>query len=113
MTTTTTEAPPRTWQISNEARAILERFPPRPAVTSWPMTRQSRAAAEDRLAQAPFRADDSQTRFLRNRSLQAVPTLAPPGRNPHLTVILCAACFSTGRRCREMDRRNRRRTCES
>ena len=72
MTTAAIDEQVRTWQISNEAKAILERFPPRPAATGWPMTRQDRTAVEDRLAQAPFRADDNQTRFQRRRSLQAV-----------------------------------------
>ena len=72
MTATIIQAPARTWQISSEAKAMLERFPPRPAATSWPMTRQDRAAVEVRLARAPFRADDKHTRFHRNLSLQAV-----------------------------------------
>lgn len=74
MTTTTTVSQPiaRTWQVSSEAKALLERFPPRPVPVSWPRSRQSRAAVEDRLAKPPFRADDPDARCHRNLSLQAV-----------------------------------------
>jgi hypothetical protein len=72
--TTTTIARTSTpaWQISTEAKALLERFPPRPVPVSWPQTRQDRAAVEARLAETPFRANDSQTRSHRKLSLQAV-----------------------------------------
>ncbi len=64
--------PARTWQVSSEATALLAKFPPRPAPASWPRTRQDRAAVEDRLANAPFRAHDSHARCHRKLSLQAV-----------------------------------------
>ena len=72
MTTTALQPKARTWQISSEAKAIIERFPPRPAFSSWPATRHDRAAVEDRLAQTPFRAADNANRYLRNQSLRAV-----------------------------------------
>jgi len=71
-TTTVTRTSTRAWQISTEAKTLLERFPPRPVPASWPQTRQDRAAVEARLAETPFRANDSQTRFHRKLSLQAV-----------------------------------------
>jgi len=71
-TTTITRTSTRAWQISTEAKALLKRFPPRPVPASWPQTRQDRAAVEARLAETPFRANDSQTRFHRKLSLQAV-----------------------------------------
>ncbi|MEV0899081.1 site-specific integrase [Actinoplanes sp. NPDC049802] len=71
-TTTIAPQPARTWQISSEAMALLEKFPPRPIAGSWPMTRQDRTAVEDRLTTAPFRGDDSQSRCHRKASLQAV-----------------------------------------
>jgi len=73
VTTTTSASPqPRTWQVSTEARALMLKFPPRPVAESWPMTRQDRAAVEDRMATAPFRGDDSQSRCHRKASLLAV-----------------------------------------
>ena len=71
-TTTVTRTSTRAWQISTEAKALLKRFPSRPVPASWPQTRQDRAAVEARLAETPFRANDSQTRFDRKFSLQAV-----------------------------------------
>lgn len=73
MTTTTIDPQPaRTWQVSSEATALLEKFPPRPIAGSWPMTRQDRKAVEDRLTKAPFGGDDSQSRCHRKASLQTV-----------------------------------------
>jgi site-specific recombinase XerD len=63
---------PRTWQVSTEARALMEKFPPRPVAGNWPTTRQDRAAVEDRLATAPFLADDRHARWYRMVSLQTV-----------------------------------------
>jgi integrase len=72
VTTTTTQALPPTWQLSSEATAMMERFPPRPTAATWPRTGQDRAGVEDRLAQAPFRVDDYASRYTRNLSLHAV-----------------------------------------
>jgi integrase len=71
-TTTVAQEPVRTWQVSSEAEALLEKFPPRPVPVSWPRTRQDRAAVEDRMATAPFRPSDSDVRCHRKLSLQAV-----------------------------------------
>jgi integrase len=70
--TTITQGAARTWQLSNEAKALLETFPPRPVPASWPRSRQDRAAVEARLATVPFRAGDSHARCHRKLSLQAV-----------------------------------------
>jgi integrase len=72
MTTATAQKPARTWQISSEAKALLEKFPPRPVPASWPRTRQDRAAVEDRMATPPFGATDKHARCHRKLSLQAV-----------------------------------------
>lgn len=71
-TRTVTHTPTRTWQISSEAKALLEKFPPRRVPAGWPSTRQDRAAVEDRLATAPFRATDSRVRSHRKMSLSTV-----------------------------------------
>jgi hypothetical protein len=62
----------RTWQISSEARALLEKFPPRPVPISWPRSRQTRAAVEDRLARPPFDVGDRSKRCHRKVSLETV-----------------------------------------
>ncbi|NMO56070.1 tyrosine-type recombinase/integrase [Actinoplanes sp. TBRC 11911] len=73
MSITTVHLPgARVWQVSSEATALLDKFPPRPIAASWPMTRQDRTAVEDRLTKEPFRGDDSQSRCHRKASLQAV-----------------------------------------
>ncbi|MFD3596766.1 tyrosine-type recombinase/integrase [Nocardia sp. NPDC058640] len=75
MTSMTTVPPPtaaRTWQISSEARSLLEKFPPRPVPISWPRSRQTREAVEYRLARPPFRVDDSSIRCHRKISLETV-----------------------------------------
>jgi hypothetical protein len=71
-TATVIQEPARTWQVSSEAKALLEKFPPRPVPASWPRTRQDRAAVEVRLAKEPFRVHDSKSRCHRKLSLQAV-----------------------------------------
>lgn len=74
MTTTTTagQQTPRTWQVSSEAQALMEKFPPRLVPGAWPRTRESRVVLEERMAAAPFRGDDSQSRCHRKASLHAV-----------------------------------------
>jgi integrase len=72
MTTTTAQEPARTWQVSSEAQALLEKFPPRPVPASWPRTRQDRAAVETRLAKETFRTTDKHTRCHRKLSLETV-----------------------------------------
>jgi integrase len=71
-TTAVAQEPARTWQLSSEAKGLLEKFPPRLVPASWPRTRQDRAAVEDRMARAPFRAKDSHARCHRKLALQAV-----------------------------------------
>lgn len=71
-TVTIVQQPARTWQVSSEAKALLERFPPRPVPAGWPRTRQDRAAVEDRMTTAQFRAGDTDARCHRKLSLQAV-----------------------------------------
>lgn len=70
--TTIAQQPARTWQVSSEAKALLEKFPPRPVPVNWPRTRQDRAAIETRLAKETFRTTDKHTRCHRKLSLQAV-----------------------------------------
>lgn len=70
--TTTAQGPARTWQISSEAQALLEKFPPRLVPASWPRTRQDRAAVETRLAAETFRTTDKHTRCHRKLSLETV-----------------------------------------
>ena len=53
---------PRTWQVSSEAQALIEKFPPRLVPGAWPRTRESRVVLEGRMAAAHFRGDDSQSR---------------------------------------------------
>lgn len=74
MTTTAavTLQPARTWQVSSEATALLEKFPPRPVPASWPRTRQDRSSVEDRLATVSHSFTDKHTRCHRKLSLQAV-----------------------------------------
>jgi hypothetical protein len=69
---TVQEPTTRTWQVSSEARALLEKFPPRPVPATWLRARQDRAAIEARLAKEPFLAGDSSIRCHRKASLQAV-----------------------------------------
>lgn len=71
-TTAASQQTPRTWQVSSEAQALLKKFPPRLVPGAWPRTRESRVVLEYRMAAAPFRGDDSQSRCHRNASLQAV-----------------------------------------
>jgi hypothetical protein len=70
--TTIAQQPARTWQVSSEAKALLEKFPPRPVPANWPRTRQDRVAIETRLAKETFRTTDKHTRCHRRLSLQAV-----------------------------------------
>ena len=71
-TTTVPEMPTRRWQVSGEAKALLEKFPPRPVPASWPRTRHDRATVETVMTKEPFRANDSHARSHRKLSLQAV-----------------------------------------
>lgn len=62
----------RPWQLSAEARALLEKFPPRPVPASWPATCQSRQKTVARLLAPPFEAVTSQDRCNRKLALLKV-----------------------------------------
>jgi hypothetical protein len=62
----------RPWQLSAEALALWERFPPRPVPASWPATRQSRGKVVARLLAPPFAAEGSQDRCNRKLALLKV-----------------------------------------
>ncbi len=62
----------RAWQLSAEAQALLERFPPRPAPARWPATRQPRGKVVARLLAPPFEAETSQDRCNRKLALLKV-----------------------------------------
>jgi integrase len=62
----------RPWQLSAEARALLEKFPPRAVPASWPATRQPRGKVVARLLAPPFEAATSQDRCNRKLALLKV-----------------------------------------
>jgi integrase len=62
----------RAWQLSAEALALLEKFPPRPVPVSWPATRQPRGKVVARLLAPPFEAATSQGRCNRKLALLKV-----------------------------------------
>ena len=62
----------RAWQLSAEALALLEKFPPRPVPVSWPATRQPRGKVVARLLAPPFEAATSQGRCNRELALLKV-----------------------------------------
>ena len=83
MTAGTDEATRRPWQLSAEARTLLEKFAPRPVAASWPATRQSRHKAVARLLAPPFEAATSQDRS--NRKLALLKVLDWLGLHPGRT----------------------------
>jgi len=62
----------RPWQLSAEALALWEKFPPRPVPASWPATRQPRGKVVARLLAPPFAAETSQDRCNRKLALLKV-----------------------------------------
>ena len=62
----------RPWQLSAEALALWEKFPPRPVPASWPATRQPRGKVVARLQAPPFAAGTSQDRCNRKLALLKV-----------------------------------------
>jgi hypothetical protein len=48
----------RPWQLSGEALAVMEKFPPRPVPPSWDATAAGRSAAVRRMLAPPFLAGD-------------------------------------------------------
>ncbi len=72
MITGTDETTGRPWQLSAEALALWEKFPPRPVPASWPATRQARGKVVARLQAPPFAAEGSQDRCNRKLALLKV-----------------------------------------
>lgn len=72
MTVGMEEATRRPWRLSAEARALLEKFPPRAAPTSWPAARFPRHKVVARLLAPPFEAKTSQDRCNRRLALLKV-----------------------------------------
>ena len=68
----TTQTAPRRWQLSAEASALWEQFPPRPVLATWAATGQARPAVVARLLAPPFLGGDSQTRCNRKLTLLKV-----------------------------------------
>lgn len=68
----TTAVAARPWQLSAEAVALLQKFPPRSNPKSWPATRQTRAAVIARMLAPPFLGQDSKTRCNRKPTLLKV-----------------------------------------
>jgi integrase len=62
----------RPWQLSAEALALWQKFPPRPVPASWPGTRQPRHKVVTRLLAPPFLAEISQDRCNRKLALLKV-----------------------------------------
>ena len=89
-TMTITRTSTKAWQVSDEAKTLLAKFPPRAVPASWPRTRHDRGAVEARLAAAPFRANESHTRSHRKVSLRAVldwPLGSPRLRTPCAVMV--------------------------
>jgi hypothetical protein len=59
-------------QLSAEALAVMERFPPRPVPASWQATAADRFAVARRLLAPPFLADDVNARHWRKRTMLKV-----------------------------------------
>jgi hypothetical protein len=73
MTAATEEkAAGRPWQLSAEALALWEKFPPRPVPASWPATRRPRGKVAARLLAPPFAAETSADRCNRKLALLKV-----------------------------------------
>jgi integrase len=62
----------RPWQLSAEALALWQKFPPRPVPASWPETRQPRHRVVARLLAPPFPVESSQDRCNRKLALLKV-----------------------------------------
>ena len=55
----------RPWQLSAEALAVMEKFPPRPVPPSWDATAADRSAVVRRMLAPPFPAGDAKCRYSR------------------------------------------------
>lgn len=62
----------RPWQLGPEAMTLWEKFPPRPAATTWAATERTRPAVVTRLLTPPFLVQDSKTRCNRKVALLRV-----------------------------------------
>lgn len=59
------QAAVRTWQLSAEALAVMEKFPARPVPASWEATAADRSAVVRRMLAPPFPAADAKSRSSR------------------------------------------------
>ena len=59
----------RPWQLSGEALAVMEKFPPRPVPPSWDATAAGRSAAVRRMLAPPFLAGDAKSRHWRKLTM--------------------------------------------
>jgi integrase len=58
-----------TWQLSPEALAVMEKFPPRPVPASWDATAADRSAVVRRMLAPPFAAADAKSRYSRKLAM--------------------------------------------
>ena len=73
----------RSWQLSAEAPAVMEKFPPRPVPASWDMTAADRFTVARRMLAPPFPASDAKSR--RSRKLAMLKILDWLGLHPGTT----------------------------
>jgi len=59
----------RPWQLSAEALAVMQRFPPRPVPPSWDATAADRSAVVRRMLTPPFPASDAKSRYSRKLAM--------------------------------------------
>jgi integrase len=59
----------RPWQLSAEALAVMEKFPPRPVPASWEATAADRSAVVRRMLAPPFPVSDSRSRSSRKLAM--------------------------------------------
>ena len=59
----------RPWQLSAEALAVMEKFPPRPVPPSWDATAADRSAVVRRMLAPPFPAGDAKCRHSRKLAM--------------------------------------------
>jgi len=73
----------RSWRLSAEALAVMEKFPPRPVPASWDATAAGRSAVVRRMLAPPFPPDRETTR--RTRKLAVLKILDWLGLHPGAT----------------------------
>lgn len=59
----------RPWQLSAEALAMMEKFPPRPVPPAWDATAADRFAVVRRMLAPPFAAGDAKSRYSRKLAM--------------------------------------------